>query len=142
MATIFTRIIDGDIPGHFLWRDPQCVAFLSINPLQPGHALVVPITEVDHWTDLSPETSSHLMTVAHHIGRAQRAEFEAPRVGLMIAGFEVPHAHVHVVPMYGIRDLDFDNAATTVDHAEMATIATTLRARLTAAGFTESVPTD
>ena len=64
MTTIFTRIIDGDLPGRFVHRDDRCVAFLSINPLQPGHTLVVPIAEVDHWIDLDPDLAAHLMTVS------------------------------------------------------------------------------
>jgi len=139
MASIFTRIIEGDLPGHFLWRDDECVAFLSINPHQPGHVLVVPVAEVDHWVDLPPATAAHLMRVAHYIGAAQLAEFTPPRIGLMIAGFEVPHTHVHVLPMFGIRDLDFANAASDVDHEELADIAARLRHRLTVAGFGHEV---
>lgn len=110
MATIFTRIIEGELPGRFVWRDERCVAFLSINPLRPGHTLVVPIEEVDHWLDLDTDTMSHLTTVAHTIGRAQMQVFRPKRIGLMIAGLEVPHVHVHVVPISDVHDLDFANA--------------------------------
>lgn len=110
MATIFTRIIEGELPGRFVWRDETAVAFLSINPLQPGHTLVVPILEVDHWIDLDPATMNHLTTVAHHVGRAQQEVFAPERIGLMIAGLEVPHVHLHVVPISGVHDLDFANA--------------------------------
>ena len=72
MATVFTHIINGDIPGTFVHRDDQCVGFLSINPLAHGHTLVVPIEEVDHWVDLSPELAAHLFEVAHRIGRARQ----------------------------------------------------------------------
>ncbi len=65
MATIFTRIIEGELPGRFVHRDDKCVAFLSIAPLRPGHTLVVPIEEVDHWVDLDPDLLAHLMRVAH-----------------------------------------------------------------------------
>lgn len=110
MPTIFTRIIDGELPGRFVHRDETAVAFLSINPLQPGHTLVVPVAEVDHWLDLEPDTMSHLTLLARRIGRAQMAAFQPERVGLMIAGLEVPHVHLHVVPIRGVHDLDFSNA--------------------------------
>lgn len=110
MPTIFTRIIDGELPGTFVWRDDVCVAFLSIAPLTPGHTLVVPRAEVDHWIDLDPDVNAHLMRVAQHIAVAQQQAFSPVRVGLMIAGLEVPHVHLHVVPIDGMRDLDFANA--------------------------------
>lgn len=119
MATVFTKIIDGDLPGRFLWSDDRCVSFLSINPLQHGHALVVPRLEVDHWLDLEPELNAHLMTVSQHIGQAQQEAFSPTRIGLMIAGLEVPHVHLHVVPMDTVHDLDFANAARDPDPAEL-----------------------
>jgi histidine triad (HIT) family protein len=110
MATIFTKIIEGELPGRFVWRDDRCVAFLSINPLQTGHTLVVPIAEVDHWIDLEPELMNHLTAVAHTVGRAQQEVFAPTRIGLMIAGLEVPHVHLHVVPINDVHDLDFARA--------------------------------
>ena len=110
MATIFTKIIEGEIPGRFVWRDDQVVAFLTIEPLNPGHVLVLPIEEVDHWLDLEPSLLNHLMDVAQIIGRGVDRAFAPQKVGMMIAGLEVPHVHVHVVPMHGMRDLDFANA--------------------------------
>ena len=73
MATLFTRIMDGEIPGTFVWQDDRCVAFLSINPITPGHVLVVPRDEVDHWIDLSDDLARHLMSVAHTLGRGAAA---------------------------------------------------------------------
>jgi histidine triad (HIT) family protein len=119
MATVFTKIIEGDLPGRFVWRDDRCVAFLSINPLRTGHTLVVPVDEIDHWLDLDPELNSHLMAVSQRIGRAQMAAFSPTRVGLMIAGLEVPHVHLHVVPIDGVHDMDFANAATSPDQDVM-----------------------
>lgn len=110
MASIFTRIIDGELPGHFVWHDDECVAFLSIAPLREGHTLVVPRLEVDHWLDLPPELAAHLMTVAQRIGRAQKSAYDPARVGLIIAGMEVPHTHLHVVPIDRESDLNFANA--------------------------------
>jgi histidine triad (HIT) family protein len=136
MPTIFTRIIDGELPGHFVWRDERCVAFLSINPLKPGHTLVVPRAEVDHWIDLDPPLASHLMAVAQEIARAQQRAFAPERIGLMIAGLEVPHVHLHVVPIDGVHDLDFGNAARDPDPAALAAAAVTLRTALRDLGAT------
>ncbi|MBA3289167.1 MAG: HIT family protein [Acidimicrobiia bacterium] len=137
MATVFTRIIDGELPGTFVWRDERCVAFMSINPLARGHVLVVPIEEVDHWIDASPELVAHLFSVAHVIGQAQHAAFDGARVGLIVAGYEVPHTHVHVIPTRSMAQLSFDNAASSVDPAELAAAADAVRAELTAMGRDE-----
>jgi histidine triad (HIT) family protein len=135
MPTIFTRIIEGELPGTFVWRDDVCVAFLSINPLKPGHTLVVPRAEVDHWIDLEPEVNAHLMRVAQQIGTAQEQAFAPERIGLMIAGLEVPHVHLHVVPIDGVNDLDFGHAGQTTPEA-LADAAEKLRGALRAAGAT------
>ena len=115
MTTIFTRIINGDIPGTFVYRDEACVAFMSINPMADGHVLVVPRDEVDHWVDLSPYLSSHLFEVSHRISRALQRAFPCERVGLIIAGYEVPHCHIHLIPTENMGQLSFANAAATVD---------------------------
>ncbi|MGZ8751584.1 MAG: HIT family protein [Acidimicrobiia bacterium] len=130
MPTIFTRIIDGELPGRFVWRDDVCVAFLSINPLRPGHTLVVTRAEVDHWLDLEPDVNGHLMGVAQEIGRAQQRAFQPERVGLMVAGLEVPHVHLHLVPIDGVHDLDFANAATDPDPRDLDASAIALRSAL------------
>lgn len=134
MPSIFTRIIQGELPARFVWKDELCVVFLSIAPLRPGHALVVPRAEQDHWIDLPAPTAAHLMTVAQLVGRAQQAAFAPVRVGLMIAGFEVPHVHVHVVPIDGMQDLDFANADGRARAAALDDAATRLRAALRAQG--------
>ncbi len=111
MPTLFTHIINGEIPGTFVWRDDECVSFLSINFVNPGHALVVPRAEVDVWLDLEPPLAAHLMTVAQTVGRAVQAAFQPLRVGLLIAGLEVPHTHLHVMPICaGESDLHLDRA--------------------------------
>lgn len=130
MPTLFTRIIEGELPGTFVWRDDRCVAFLSINPLQPGHTLVVPIDEIDHWIDAPPDLMAHLTTVAQQIATAQQAAFSPAKVGLMIAGLEVAHLHLHVVPIRGVHDLDFANAAESVTADELEAAAEAIRARL------------
>ena len=138
MPSVFTLIINGDLPGHFVWSDERCVGFLSINPITDGHALVVPRAEVDHWIDLGADDAAHLMRVGHHIGTALQAVFSPARVGLMIAGFEVPHTHVHVLGLETMGDMSFANAAAEVDHAELAGFATSIRTALSAAGHPEA----
>lgn len=119
MPTIFTRIITGELPGRIVFADERVAAFLTIAPLTAGHTLVVPRAEVDEWTDLEPELAGHVMAVAHTIGRTLKRVFAAPRVGLVIAGFEVPHAHVHVFPAWEMADFDFARADDTVPAAEL-----------------------
>lgn len=114
MTTIFTRIINGDIPGTFVYRDELCVAFLSINPMADGHVLVVPKEEVDHWIDLSPELSTHLFSVSHNISQALARAFPCERVGLIIAGYEVNHCHIHLIPTQSMSQLNFANAAASI----------------------------
>jgi histidine triad (HIT) family protein len=138
MATLFTRIIRGELPGRFVWRDAHCVAFLTIAPLQPGHTLVVPIREVDHWLDLAPEETAHLTAVAQKVGRAIQNAFSPAKVGLMIAGLEVPHVHLHLVPIHALRDLDFARADKSPAPAALDEAATKLRAALRAAGHAEA----
>ncbi len=139
MPTIFTRIIDGEIPGTFVWRDEHCVAFMSINPMAHGHTLVVPIEEVDHWVDAGPELAAHLFVVTRHIAHAQAAAFRPERVGVMIAGYEVPHAHVHVVPTNQMSELSFANAAVSVDRDVLEEAASAIRSELVAAGHGSNV---
>ena len=140
MATIFTRIIDGEIPGTFVWRDEHCVAFLSINPMAHGHTLVVPIEEVDHWVDATPDLAAHLFEVTRAIARAQQAAFSPVRVGVIIAGYEVPHAHIHVVPTDTMDQLAFANAATSVERDELDAAAASIRSALRSQGHAAHVP--
>ncbi len=140
MASIFSRIISGDIPSRMLWEDDTCVSFLDVRPLSSGHALVVPRLEVDQWVDLPSATATHLMGVAHAVGTAQRAVFDPPRIGLMIAGFEVPHTHVHVLPIASMADLDFTNANGSPDPTALDQQLVDLRAALASAGH-DSVST-
>ncbi|HEY8602469.1 MAG TPA: HIT family protein [Thermomicrobiales bacterium] len=134
MPTIFSRIISGEFPGRFVWRDERCVAFLTINPLRPGHTLVVPREEVDHWLDLDPVLAAHLMTVSQTIGQAIQRSFSSARVGLIIAGLEVPHTHLHLVPMEVVADLDFSRAERHPDPDALDQAAEAIRAALRAMG--------
>lgn len=120
MTTVFTRIIAGELPGRFVHRDDEVVAFLSIAPLTTGHTLVVPVAEVDDWTTLDPALWGRVMSVAARVGAAVRTAFDVPRAGLVIAGFEVPHAHVHVFPARDMTDFDFRNVRHDVPATELA----------------------
>lgn len=131
MPTLFTRIIDGEIPGTFVWQDEHCVAFLSIEPLRPGHTLVVPREELDHWLDCPPDLRDHLMQVAANIGGAIQAVWSPEKVGLMIAGLEVPHLHIHLVPIWEVHDLDFSRA-TAATQSELDEAADRIRRALAA----------
>jgi len=142
VATLFTRIINGELPARFVWQDELCVVFLSNRPLRPGHALVVPRAEVDHWLDAEPKLLAHLMQTAQVIGKAQMVAFSPNRIGMMIAGLEVPHLHVHVVPIRGVHDLDFSNQDPNPDPEAMDRAAASIRQELRALGFTEAAGPD
>lgn len=142
MASVFSRIIAGELPARFVWKDGQCVVFLSNRPLRPGHALVVPRKEIDHWIDLDPDLLAHLARTAQTIGKAQMEGFKPVRIGLMLAGLEVPHVHFHAVPIRGVHDLDFGNQDPNPDPAMMDRAAATLREELRRLGFAESVAED
>jgi histidine triad (HIT) family protein len=130
MASLFTKIINREIPGRFVYEDDVCVAFLTIEPLSPGHTLVVPRAEVDSWLDLDETTASHLMLTAQTIGRAIQSAYQPVRVGMMIAGLEVPHVHIHVTQMNHVNDLDFARADRFVTEAELDEAAASLQAAL------------
>lgn len=111
MATVFTQIINGDIPGHFVWQDELCVAFMTIAPIREGHLLVVPREEIDHWHELPEELALHLMSVSKKIAKAIEVAYPSERVGMIVAGLEVPHTHIHLMPIDSMEDMDFSRAA-------------------------------
>ncbi|WP_104160567.1 HIT family protein [Arthrobacter sp. ZGTC212] len=140
MPTLFTKIINGEIPGRFVWKDEDVVAFLSIGPLTDGHTLVVPRLEVDKWTDVPADLVQKLTAVAQVIGQAQVAAFGSERAGLSIAGFEIDHLHLHVWPANSLQDFDFSRAESNPDPERMDANAQKLRGALRAAGHGEFVP--
>ena len=135
--TLFTRIIKGDIPGTFVYRDEFCVAFMTISPITTGHTLVVPIKEVDQWTDLPPKLNEHLFNVAKVIGQATKRAFGCERIALVIAGYEIPHCHLHVIPSNSMADLEFANARTNVDRDELEQAAVRIITDLRSAGIVD-----
>ena len=109
MATVFTQIINGDLPGRIVYEDAEIVAFLTIQPMTRGHTLVVPRAEIDQWQDVDPAVFGRVMQVSQLIGKAVCKAFGAERAGMIIAGLEVPHLHVHVFPAYNLTDFGFAN---------------------------------
>jgi histidine triad (HIT) family protein len=134
MSSVFTKIIKGELPGHFVWSDETCVSFLSINPVTNGHALVVPRLEIDHWLDLSSELIMHLMLIAQIVGKGQMQAFSPLRIGQLIAGLEVPHTHLHLIPMQGMSDLDLTKAPKMANQETLENTAMRLRNAIISAG--------
>jgi diadenosine tetraphosphate (Ap4A) HIT family hydrolase len=122
-----------------VWRVEHCVVFMSIYPMATGHALVVPIEEDDHWVDAPAELAQHLFSVSHLVGQAQQRAFQCERVGLIVAGYEVPHTHIHVVPTNSMSQLSFANAAASVDPSDLESWAEQIRVELRAAGHAATV---
>ena len=123
MATLFTKIINGEQPGRFVYEDDEVVAFLTIEPMTQGHTLVVPRAEVDQWQDIDKAAFGRIMSVAQVVGKAVCQAFGADRAGVIIAGLEVPHLHVHVFPTRSLRDFGFANvdrnpSAASLDEAQ------------------------
>jgi histidine triad (HIT) family protein len=129
MASIFTQIINGDLPGQFVWQDDDCVALLTLQPIRPGHVLVIPREEINHWDDVPPEVAGHLMQVAQKMAKAIKLAYPAKRVGLIIAGLEVPHTHLHVIPIDDMSDFDFRKASSPTSE-ELSEVAGLIRQAL------------
>lgn len=119
MSTLFTKILGGELPGRFVYRDDLSAAFLTIAPINPGHTLVVPIAEVDHWDDLEPDLAAHLFLVAQRVAKAMKVAYAPTRVALVIAGLEVPHTHLHVVGIDSEAELSFARARQDVPAEEL-----------------------
>jgi histidine triad (HIT) family protein len=129
MASIFSRIIAGEIPAHRLREDDRFLAFLDVRPIRPGHTLVIPKQEIDELFDLPPDLLGDLFVFAQPVAAAIKAESGAARVGVAVVGVEVPHAHVHLVPLDGPQDIDFRRAQP-ADQDELAALAERLRRRI------------
>lgn len=134
MPTIFSRIIAGELPGRFVYRDARAVAFLTIAPITTGHTLVVPVTEVDHWIDMAADDWVHLQDVARIVGGAIDDAFNPTKVASILAGLEVPHTHIHLIPFDTMDQLDFRRADANADPAALDAAADAIRAALRARG--------
>lgn len=106
MSTLFSKIIAGEIPSYKIYEDEQTFAFLTIKPQAKGHALVVPKVEVDHWDDVPEDYFNHMWRASQFVAKMMKEKLHCERVGIMVAGFEVPHAHIHLIPSDSIADLE------------------------------------
>ena len=129
MKTLFTKIINGDIPCHKIAENDVFFSFLDIRPIAPGHTLVIPKLAVDRFFDLSTDVLQHCLPFAKPIAKAIEAVVPCERVGLMVAGLEVPHAHLHLVPIRTIHDLNFANAKVAQQN-DLSVMAHTIRNHL------------
>ena len=123
MATIFTKIINGDIPSYKIAEDENCYAFLDINPLKAGHTLLVPKSETDYLFDLNNESYQHLFSFAKKVAIALKAKVVCKRIAVVVLGFEVPHAHIHLIPIDNESEIDFANPRVKLSKDEMLSIA-------------------
>lgn len=123
MASIFTRIINGEIPCYKVAETVECIAFLDISPLAKGHTLVVPKVEVDKLFDLDNDTYLKLQSFAKQVARAIEVVIPCNRIGVAVIGLEVPHAHIHLIPINRMKDMDFTNARVELSKEELAGIA-------------------
>ncbi|TSD45564.1 HIT family protein [Rhodococcus sp. KBS0724] len=139
MPSVFSAIINGDLPGRFVWEDDDVVAFLTIAPVTQGHVLVVPRAEVDQWQDVDPELFAKVTAVARTMGQAVRKAFDAPRAGLLIAGLEVPHLHVHVFPAYTMGNFDISGADTSPSPESLEDAQARLKTALHEIGYSSNV---
>lgn len=137
MASVFSLIMAGKIPGHFIWQDELAVAILTIQPIRDGHVLVIPRAEIDQWSDLPAATLTHLTQVSHKIANGLKLAYPAKRIGMMIAGLEVPHTHIHLVPMDSMGDLSFANAKN-AESAQLQHVAESIRQVLIQQGHQEA----
>lgn len=127
MATIFSRIVAGEIPCHKIAEDEEFFAFLDINPVAVGHTLVIPKMEVDYIFDIDDPALGRMMAFAKRVARAQEAAIACKRVGLAVMGLEVPHAHIHLIPITKESDMYFGGKKLTVTQEDLAGIASKIR---------------
>lgn len=129
MPSVFTRIINGEIPSYKIDEDDHCFAFLDINPNAVGHTLCVPKQEVDKLFDLDEKTYLHLMAFAKRIARALEQAIPCKRVGMAVVGLEVPHAHVHLIPIHQMKDMSFQTKVN-MEKEEFISLANTIKSNL------------
>ena len=130
MASIFSRIVAGEIPCYKVAEDERFFAFLDISPVSKGHTLVIPKQEVDYIFDLDDETYNGLMAFARRVARAMGEAIECKRVGVAVMGLEVPHAHVHLIPITAESDMNFFREKLSLPAEEMAAIAASIAEKM------------
>jgi histidine triad (HIT) family protein len=130
MATIFTRIVNGEIPCYKVAEDENFLAFLDINPLQEGHTLVIPKKEINYIFDVEDDIHAGLWNFAKKIGRAIEQVVPCQRIGITVIGLEVPHAHIHLIPLKTMYDMDFRNPKLSFSPEEFREIAAKISAAI------------
>lgn len=123
MASIFTKIIEGEIPSYKIAENDYCYAFLDINPVQNGHTLVVPKVEVDYIFDIEDTMLKELIVFSKKIAKAIELVIPCERIGMSVIGLEVPHAHIHLMPIKGLNDMDFTKNKLKISEEEFKTLA-------------------
>lgn len=123
MESIFTKIVQGDIPSYKIAESENCYAFLDINPLAKGHALVIPKKEVDYIFDLDDELYEELFGFAKRVGKAIEHSITCKRIGMIVFGLDVPHAHIHLIPINKAADMCFSSTKLKLDQKEFQEIA-------------------
>lgn len=127
MASIFSKIISGEIPCHKVHEDEKFLAFLDVNPLQKGHTLVVPKVEVDYIFDLEDELLSEMILFSKSVSKKIKSNFDCKKIGVAVVGLEVPHAHIHLIPINAMKDMDFTGPKLILTNEELRAIAEKLR---------------
>jgi histidine triad (HIT) family protein len=127
MASIFTRIVLGEIPCHRIAEDERFLAFLDVNPLREGHTLVIPKVEVDYLFDLDDELLAGMLPFAKEVARKIKVVVPCERIGVTVIGLEVPHAHIHLIPIDGMHDMEFGRSKLKLSQEEFATLAERIR---------------
>ena len=130
IVSVFTKIIHRDIPAHIIAEDSNFIAFLDINPLAKGHTLVVPKTQIDYIFDLDDPILSKILIFGKQVAQAIQQSVACLRVGIAVVGLEVPHAHIHLVPLQGAYDIDFKKSPLSYSNKEMADIAESIKANI------------
>lgn len=130
MASIFTKIVNGEIPCHKVAESDTCLAFLDIRPLVEGHTLVIPKVEVDRLFELSDEAYQDLFAFAKQVAKGIKASYPCDRVGMAVVGLEVPHAHIHLMPINALSDMDFANPKVQLDQEQLASSAQLIHSNL------------
>ena len=130
MPSIFSKIVSGDIPCHKVHEDENFLAFLDINPLAMGHTLVIPKKEVDYIFDLEDETLAALHVFSKKVARAIESVIECERIGVTIIGLEVPHAYVHLIPINGVADMNFEKPKLSPEQSQLAEVAKKIRSKI------------
>lgn len=127
MPSIFTKIVSGEIPAHKVHEDDRFLAFLDINPLREGHTLVIPKVEIDYFFDLPDVLLRDIMVFAREVARKIEAVIPCERIGITVIGLEVPHTHVHLIPIDSVTDMNFAKPKLSLSQSEMADLAEKIR---------------